>query len=48
MTPTAEVAGGGVGTMRWFLDEDIGTFADIARGTSLEPFAVTMMDKSDR
>jgi len=46
MTPTAGgVIGGGVGEAL-VADEDIGTFADMARGTSLEPFAVTMMDKS--
>ena len=27
-------------------DEDIGTFADMAEGTSLEPLALTMMDKN--
>ncbi len=27
-------------------DEDIGTFADMAEGTSLEPLAITMMDKN--
>ena len=26
-------------------DQDIGTFADMARGTSLEPLAITMMDR---
>ena len=46
MTPTAGgVVGGGIGEAL-VADEDIGTFADMARGTSLEPFAVTMMDKS--
>ena len=29
-------------------DEDIGTFADMARGTSLEPYAITMMDKEEK
>ena len=47
MTPTAGgVVGGGIGEAL-VADEDIGTFADMARGTSLEPFAVTMMDKSE-
>ena len=46
MSPTGRaVIGGGVGEAL-VADEDIGTFADIARGTSLEPFAITMMDKS--
>jgi len=38
------IVGGGVGEAL-VADEDIGTFADIARGTSLEPFALTMMDR---
>ena len=37
------VVGGGVGEMVG-ASEDIGTFADMARGTSLEPYAITMMD----
>ena len=46
MSPTGRaVIGGGIGETL-VADEDIGTFADIARGTSLEPFAITMMDKS--
>ena len=46
MSPTGRaVIGGGVGEAL-VADEDIGTFADIARGTSLEPFAITMMYKS--
>ena len=46
MSPTGRaVIGGGVGEAL-VADEDIGTFADIARGTSLEPFAITMMDRS--
>jgi len=39
------VVGGGLGEAV-VADEDIGTFADMARGTSLEPYAVTMMDIS--
>lgn len=42
---TGAIVGGGVGEAL-VADEDIGTFADMARGTSLEPFAITMMDKS--
>ncbi len=41
------VIGGGVGEAL-VADEDIGTFADIARGTSLEPLAITMMDKETK
>jgi len=37
------VVGGGVGEAL-VADEDIGTFADMLRGTSLEPYALTMMD----
>ena len=39
------VVGGGVGESL-VANEDIGTFADMARGTSLEPYAITMMDTS--
>ena len=39
------VVGGGLGEAV-VADEDIGTFADMARGTSLEPYAITMMDIS--
>ena len=42
---TGAIIGGGIGEA-FVADQDIGTFADMARGTSLEPFAVTMMDKS--
>ena len=42
---TGAIVGGGVGEAL-VADEDIGTFADMAKGTSLEPFAITMMDKS--
>ena len=45
MTPTAGgVVGGGIGEAL-VADEDIGTFADMAKGTSLEPYAITMMNK---
>ena len=39
------VVGGGIGESIG-ASEDIGTFADMARGTSLEPYAITMMDTS--
>ena len=39
------VIGGGIGEAI-VANEDIGTFADMAEGTSLEPFAVTMMDRN--
>ena len=42
---TGAVIGGGLGEAI-VADEDIGTLADIAQGTSLEPYALTMMDKS--
>ena len=38
------VIGGGIGEAI-VADEDIGTLADIAKGTSLEPYAITMMDR---
>ncbi len=38
------IIGGGIGE-GFVADEDIGTFADMVKGTSLEPFAVTMMDR---
>tara|TARA_R110000796_G_scaffold39430_1_gene98379 strand:+ start:1029 stop:5327 length:4299 start_codon:yes stop_codon:yes gene_type:complete len=38
------VIGGGLGEAV-VADEDIGTLADIAKGTSFEPYALTMMDK---
>ena len=48
MSPTAGgVVGGGIGEAL-VADEDIGTFADMARGTSLEPYAITMMDKEEK
>ena len=39
------IVGGGIGEAV-VADEDIGTFADMVKGTSLEPYAITMMDKS--
>ena len=42
---TGAIVGGGIGEAI-VADEDIGTFADMVRGTSLEPYAITMMDKS--
>jgi len=44
-TTTGGVIGGGVGEAL-VSDEEIGTFADMLQGTSLEPYALTMMDKS--
>ena len=41
---TGGVIGGGLGEAI-VADEDIGTLADIAKGTSLEPYAITMMDR---
>ena len=38
------IIGSGVGEAV-VADEDIGTFADITKGTSLEPFAITMMNR---
>ena len=38
------VIGGGLGEAV-VADEDIGTLADIAKGTSFEPYALTMMDR---
>ena len=40
------IAGGGVGEAL-VADQDIGTFADMAKGTSLEPLAITMMDRDE-
>jgi hypothetical protein len=40
------IVGGGVGEAL-VADQDIGTFADMARGTSLEPLAITMMDRDE-
>ena len=48
MSPTAGgIVGGGVGEAL-VADEDIGTFADIVKGTSLEPYAITMLDREDK
>ena len=44
---TGAIVGSGVGEAI-VADEDIGTFADIAKGTSLEPFAITMMDRETK
>jgi hypothetical protein len=41
------VIGGGVGESI-VSDEEIGTFADMLRGTSLEPYALTMMDIEEK
>jgi len=41
---TGGIIGGGLGEAI-VADEDIGTLADIAKGTSLEPYAITMMDR---
>ena len=43
---TGGVIGGGLGEAV-VADEDIGTFADMARGTSLEPLAITMMNRDE-
>jgi len=42
---TGGIVGSGLGEAV-VADEDIGTFADMAEGTSLEPLAITMMDKN--
>jgi len=44
---TGAIIGGGVGEAI-VTDEDIGTLADIARGTSLEPYAITMLDTEEK
>ena len=41
------VIGGGVGEAI-ATDEDIGTLSDIAKGTSFEPYALTMLDREDK
>jgi hypothetical protein len=41
------VIGGGIGESI-VSDEEIGTFADMLRGTSLEPYALTMMDIEEK
>ena len=43
---TGGIIGAGAGEAL-VADEDIGTFADMARGTSLEPYALTMMNKDE-
>ena len=48
MTPTTGgLIGGGVGEAL-VADEDIGTFADITKGTALEPYALTMLDRETK
>jgi hypothetical protein len=48
MSPTTgAVVGGGLGEAL-VADEDIGTFSDILRGTSLEPYALTMMNIKEK
>ena len=42
-TKTGALIGGGIGE-GLVADQDIGTLADMLRGTSLEPYAITMMD----
>ena len=44
---TGGLIGGGVGEAI-VTDEDIGTFADITKGTALEPYAITMLDREDK
>jgi hypothetical protein len=44
---TGAIVGGGIGEAV-VTDEDIGTLADIVRGTSLEPFAITMLDTEEK
>jgi len=46
-TPAGAVIGGGLGEAT-VADEDIGTFADMLRGTSLEPYAITMMNIEEK
>ena len=41
------VIGGGLGEAV-ATDEDIGTLADIAKGTSFEPYALTMLDRENK
>jgi len=45
--PTGTVVGAGLGEAT-VADEDIGTFADMLRGTSLEPYAITMMNIEEK
>ena len=44
---TGGIVGGGVGEAI-VTDEDIGTFADLVKGTSLEPYALTMLDRETK
>jgi len=46
-TPVGTAIGGGLGEAT-VADEDIGTFADMLRGTSLEPYAITMMNIEEK
>ena len=46
-TPAGAAIGGGLGEAT-VADEDIGTFADMLRGTSLEPYAITMMNIEEK
>ena len=41
------IVGAGIGSAL-VSDQEIGTFADMLRGTSLEPYAITMMDIEDK
>ena len=44
--PAGTAVGGALGEAT-VADEEIGTFADMLRGTSLEPYAITMMNIED-
>ena len=46
-TPVGTAVGGGIGEAT-VADEEIGTFADMLRGTSLEPYAITMMNIEEK
>jgi len=46
--PTAGMIAGGAVGEGIVADEDIGTLADILKGTSLEPYAITMMDRETK
>ena len=48
---TTPIAGGVIGSgvgEALVSDEDIGTLGDMLKGTSLEPYAITMMDREDK
>jgi hypothetical protein len=45
--PAGTVVGAGLGEAT-VADEEIGTFADMLRGTSLEPYAITMMNIEEK